>query len=958
VKKPDKNSIFFKIPVLHNAVVISIVILLVMSSVGALSLHPDAKDSVSINHSEGTENENNVNSDDNTHMNQQDTTESVVDISSQNAIVPPLNAPRDSAWSAQLDFHETTGRSDYVIFGEAPDASDDKDSYDTPNPPSSPDPYLDAYFSTPLTWPYDILMKDIKQSPAEEKIWDLHINCSLSIPPVQDTTITITWNTDEVNTSGYETIVLCDDNGGILQNMKENHVHSFNTLEPTLQHFKIICSNNIPLIIYVDDNNTAGPWDGTLAYPYRRIQQGINNASNGDTIFVFNGTYVENVKVNKSLTLKGENKNTTIVVGNGLDVFYITVDRVNISGFTVRNGGSGMKIFSSNTCISNNNIISNSAIGVLIDTQNNNTIKCNYISNNGGGIWIETSLNNTIVNNTITHNPGIGIVLLGGDNTSVSGNTITFNSLNGTAGGFLLDYADNNTIINNNISNNGQNEYTHQSYGIGLIYGSCFNEISGNIIASNQGHGLNMFSDSYNNLIYNNYFDNPNNVFSRHFGWPDLNNTWNITKTAGKNIIGGLYLGGNYWSNYTGVDWNGDGLGDTNLPYNNSGGIMSGGDYLPLVFSNQPPVHNLNTSEDFLTIQGAINDNDTQNGNTIFVDNGTYYEHVSLTKSLTLIGENRTSTIIDGTGSEQTVVVRAPHCTITSFTIQNCSRIGGPIYAEVYIDASYTLLSHNIIQGFERGAGIYIVYKSNIVIEDNIIIHNLFGIVSQNSRFSTISFNNISYNYIGIVLRNSPNNIILNNIFYRNTHDYGSKQGKNNNISSAILLDNTTSAQIFLNTFTTNDYGIYSFNLSINNTIYHNNFINNNHSAYDNSTNNWYDPINNSGNYWSDFPTNPGYPIYYQIPGGSNRDNYPYKTPNGWDLPIVCGDATNNGVVDVSDVVYLINYLFIHGPEPVPQLCAGDANGDGIVDISDVVYLINYLFIQGPAPGGCCGGSA
>jgi hypothetical protein len=70
---------------------------------------------------------------------------------------------------------------------------------------------------------------------------------------------------------------------------------------------------------------------------------------------------------------------------------------------------------------------------------------------------------------------------------------------------------------------------------------------------------------------------------------------------------------------------------------------------------------------------------------------------------------------------------------------------------------------------------------------------------------------------------------------------------------------------------------------------------------------------------------------------------------------IVCGDANNNGVIDVSDVVYLINYLFIHGPAPVPQLCAGDTSGDGSVDVSDVVYLINYLFIHGPAPGGCCG---
>jgi PKD repeat protein len=70
--------------------------------------------------------------------------------------------------------------------------------------------------------------------------------------------------------------------------------------------------------------------------------------------------------------------------------------------------------------------------------------------------------------------------------------------------------------------------------------------------------------------------------------------------------------------------------------------------------------------------------------------------------------------------------------------------------------------------------------------------------------------------------------------------------------------------------------------------------------------------------------------------------------------PVICGDANNDGTINVADVVYLINYLFIGGPAPVPDLCVGDANGDSMVDISDVVYLTNYLFVGGPNPGGCC----
>lgn len=69
----------------------------------------------------------------------------------------------------------------------------------------------------------------------------------------------------------------------------------------------------------------------------------------------------------------------------------------------------------------------------------------------------------------------------------------------------------------------------------------------------------------------------------------------------------------------------------------------------------------------------------------------------------------------------------------------------------------------------------------------------------------------------------------------------------------------------------------------------------------------------------------------------------------------VCGNVNNDGVVDVGDVVYMINYLFKVGPAPIPTNCVGDINNDNAVDVGDVVYLINYLFKGGPAPDpNCC----
>ncbi|MFH1336882.1 MAG: dockerin type I domain-containing protein, partial [Candidatus Zixiibacteriota bacterium] len=68
-----------------------------------------------------------------------------------------------------------------------------------------------------------------------------------------------------------------------------------------------------------------------------------------------------------------------------------------------------------------------------------------------------------------------------------------------------------------------------------------------------------------------------------------------------------------------------------------------------------------------------------------------------------------------------------------------------------------------------------------------------------------------------------------------------------------------------------------------------------------------------------------------------------------WGRRCILGDANSDGNMDVSDVIYLINYLFKGGPPPVPLL-AGDSNNDEEVTVSDVIFLINYLFKSGPKP--------
>jgi Dockerin type I domain len=71
----------------------------------------------------------------------------------------------------------------------------------------------------------------------------------------------------------------------------------------------------------------------------------------------------------------------------------------------------------------------------------------------------------------------------------------------------------------------------------------------------------------------------------------------------------------------------------------------------------------------------------------------------------------------------------------------------------------------------------------------------------------------------------------------------------------------------------------------------------------------------------------------------------------------LCGDANNDGVVNVSDAVWIINYVFVGGGAPQPVLACGDANTDGTVNVSDAVWIINYVFVGGGPPLDCSPGS-
>lgn len=206
-----------------------------------------------------------------------------------------------------------------------------------------------------------------------------------------------------------------------------------------------------------------------------------------------------------------------------------------------------------------NNKITNNNAGIFLHHSHGNTITGNNASSKGG-IVLHYAVDNLVTRNDVSSNYN------GISTEYAANNTLADNRATGSETGITLGpMTSDNTIINNDISSN--------NYGISSYYASN-NTITDNSVSSND-NGIYLTS-SDNNTIYNNYFNNTNNA------WDDGNNIWNIKKTTGTNIIGGSWLGGNYWSDYTGEDISGDGLGDTLVPYN-SGSIMKGGDHLPLV---------------------------------------------------------------------------------------------------------------------------------------------------------------------------------------------------------------------------------------------------------------------------------------------------------------------------------------------------------------------------------------
>jgi parallel beta-helix repeat protein len=203
---------------------------------------------------------------------------------------------------------------------------------------------------------------------------------------------------------------------------------------------------------------------------YENIQWAVDNAMEGDTIIVRDGTYNENVDINvANLTIRSENGSANCIV-QATDpddyVFEVTEDYVNISWFTVKNA-NGIHLSGTNHC----NLSDNIAWGIIsIDYSNSN-----LCMNNTASFTLRFSNSNVLNNNNASNSLDWGISLGYSNDNNLKNNIVNSNEY-----GIDLSYSSNNTLTNNRMSDNNYNLY---------VVGACLSNYIQNMDFTNKVDG-------------------------------------------------------------------------------------------------------------------------------------------------------------------------------------------------------------------------------------------------------------------------------------------------------------------------------------------------------------------------------------------------------------------------------------------------------------------------------------
>ncbi len=660
---------------------------------------------------------------------------------------------------------------------------------------------------------------------------------------------------------------------------------------------------------------------------FTSIQEAINASRSRDTIYVYPGTYNENVSVAflQNVTLQGEDRQTTMIDGSLW--FEIAVDNFNVDNFTItgdlRIGGPFANV--RNSVVSNCIVFEETIIGA--DTFDNTLVNNSLSSITLGariGMNHPGAYHAIIENNTISE--GISVE---GTYHEIRNNNIS----GGVRIGFGSFGSNNHEIRNNRLIDNGIEEGPApgplQGFsGVNLISGNLFLNPSGNMtglkIAS---YVLQNGSTRHPDTIVGNTFVNNSKAVvligqegaHEHVGNIFHHNNFinNIVQVETSRLIVNNWTDGtegNYWDDYMDDDFYSgpfqnetgpDGIGDT--PYlidaNNT-------DYYPLIH----PWGSISICGIvyYPTIQKALEAANA--GDTIHVKAGVYNESLGIgfKNNIKLVGESRLNTIVNGS-------LRSEYC--HNIAVMNFRFEGGlgfypdalgaalgivihnnTIRSGIDLTACNSKVAMNIIEGGLAVHGIWPGSASDNIIENNTLIGS--GIViGPTSYDNTVTGNTIINASTGVWEQGGSvipgpdsrrHSIIGNHII---------ECGVGVKISKAPMSEPMlySCSNVSGNTLERNGYGIL-LEKATNVTIYHNNFVNNTVQAYTNqSYPNFWD-YEYEGNYWSDYNgTDANHDLIGDTPyviDGNNTDYYPMMYPTFFRLrPPTYSDMGTNTTV-------------------------------------------------------------
>ncbi len=603
-------------------------------------------------------------------------------------------------------------------------------------------------------------------------------------------------------------------------------------------------------IPWIARSNPDGTFNFRTQEVFSTIQAAIDDADtiSGDTIWLQKTIYSENVVINRKVTIRPI---------SGFDVTIQALDP-NLPVFTINISANGTTIQDLIINGSTNNA------GIFINNSNENQIFGNNITNNTNAIYVFNSTQNVISGNEISYNSLNGVLINTGSENEVASNKIYSN---GSAGINIQD-SDENRICSNNIFSNLDGIYLNNSS----------TEVQFNRIVGNSRYGLYNVGNGTINAT-NNWWGSNNPLVSSTSpsdvciaGGSITYDPWlvlsinSLTDRSDRNGTHYNYqITADLTHNNQGDDTSSGGSIPDNIPIcfnstigtiNSSGTTKKGKTELKLTSSssgmanvsatldNQTVAHSVNitsidilgvynnrTMESFSSIQDAINDPDTINGDTIIISEGIYIENIAIDKKLTIKSATGANVALKPKDPDKSVILIVNPGSGT--TIQDLNIFSANISYGIALSHAYNcLVINNTISDSNRN--IYLYMSGNNNITENLIKSGVYGISIYRSTTNNISYNNITKNENGIyAVRSNYNSIIGNKLdenYYGSYIDHSNNFNINgNNITGnwvGIYLYDTNNNQITGNNLTDNGAGI-TYQDSVGTTISGNNFTDN-----------------------------------------------------------------------------------------------------------------------------------